>query len=223
MAHENDSFIREVNEELRSERFQTIWSRYSGIIVGAAGLIVVATAGVGIYEYWSGGRASDSGDQFLAALNLASENKNDEALAAFATLEKDGHGSYPVLARFRSATIEATKGNRDAAVSAFSAIGKDTSAPQVLRDAAKIRAALLLVDSGTYEQVSAEVEALAAEGQALRFSAREALGLAAWKAGDIVRSKEWFNQIANDVQAPRNIANRARIMLDNIAASGKAP
>lgn len=223
MAQDNDSFIREVNEELRSDRFQSIWGRFSGLIIGAAVLIVVGTGGAGVYEYWNSGRASDSGDQFLAALKLASENRNDEALAAFAELEKAGHGAYPVLARFRAATVEAAKGNADAAIATFSAIGKDKSAADVLRDAARVRAALLLVDKGSYEQVSAEVEALAAEGQALRYSAREALGLSAYKAGDFAKARDWFRQIAGDAQAPRNIANRAQIMLDNIAASGKAP
>jgi hypothetical protein len=93
----------------------------------------------------------------------------------------------------------------------------------VFRDAAKIRAAWLLVDNGSYDQVSAQVEVLSGESQAFRSSAREALGLAAYKAGDFVKARDWFQQITTDAQAPRNVANRAQIMLDNIAASGKAP
>ncbi len=37
------------------------------------------------------------------------------------------------------------------------------------------------------------------------------------------QAKDWFTQITNAADAPRNVANRAQIMLDNIAASGKAP
>jgi hypothetical protein len=66
------------------------------------------------------------------------------------------------------------------------------------------------------------VEVMATPGHALRHSAREALGLAAYKAGDMAKAKEWFQQIAGDAQTPRNIANRAQIMLDTIAATGKA-
>lgn len=116
----------------------------------------------------------------------------------------------------------AEKGDAKAAIDAFTAIGKDNSVPQVIRDVAHIRAAWLLIDNGTYEQVSTEVEALAVPGQGLRHSAREALGLAAYKAGQMERAREWFQQITEDSEAPRNVANRAQIMLDNIAAAGKA-
>ena len=39
MAHENDSFIREVNEELRSDQIKGVWSRYGKLIIAAAVLI----------------------------------------------------------------------------------------------------------------------------------------------------------------------------------------
>jgi hypothetical protein len=156
-------------------------------------------------------------------LKLAADNKPDEALKALADLETAGHGSYPVLAKFRSATLLAQKGDAAAAIAAFSDIGKDNGAPQVFRDTAKVRAAWLLIDNGTYEQVSAEAEVLTGENQAMRNSAREALGLSAYKHGDFVKAKQWFEQITGDAQAPRNVANRSQIMLDNITASGKAP
>jgi len=223
MADQNDSFIREVNEELRSDQFRSVWDRYGRAIIALAVLIVVATAASGGYEYWVERRASKSGDEFLAALNLAKDGKRDESLAALESLQNEGYGAYPVLARMRAATVEAEKGNPAKAIESFSAIGADTSIPQVLRDVAHMRAAWLLIDNGTYEQVSAQVEVMATPGNALRHSAREALGLAAYKAGDIARAREWFEQIAEDAETPRNVANRAQMMLGNIVASGKAP
>ncbi len=222
MAHENDSFIREVNEELRSEQLRNVWSRYGKIIIGVAVIVVLATAGHRGYTYWQAHQASKSGDRFMAALTLASENKPDEALAALKALEEDGGGSYPTLAQMRSASLLAEKGDTAGAVAAFSEIAKDGSAPQAMRDVASLRAAWLLVDEGTYEEVSAEAEVLTTGNHALRNSAREVLGLAAYKADDMMRAKEWFQAIADDATAPRNVSSRAQIMLDNIAASGKA-
>ncbi|MNF17368.1 hypothetical protein D3C80_2208270 [compost metagenome] len=48
------------------------------------------------------------------------------------------------------------------------------------------------------------------------------LGLSAYKAGDFARAKEWFEQVVDDAEAPRNLSNRAQMLLDLIAASGKA-
>ncbi|MGF6176643.1 tetratricopeptide repeat protein [Ensifer sp. 4252] len=222
MANQDDSFIREVNEELRSDRMKNIWARFGSVIVAIAVLIVLGTVGKVGYDYWRDNASSKSGDEFLQALNLAKENKADEALAALSNLQKDGYGAYPVLARLRAATLQAEKGETEAAIKAFSEIGKDTGLPEALRDAARLRAAYLLVDAGTYDQVSAEVEQLAVPQNNMRHSAREALGLSAYKSGDIAKAKSWFQQIVDDAQSPRNVAGRAQMLLDVIAASGKA-
>jgi hypothetical protein len=222
MANQDDSFIREVNEELRSEQVKAVWTRFGSVFIGIAILIVVGTIGKVGYEYWHETSASQSGDEFLAALTLSRENKTDEALAALATLEKDGYGAYPVLAKMRAATLQAQKGDTAAAVKVFSEISKDSALPQAMRDAARMRAAYLLVDTGTYEQVSAEAEQLAVPANGMRHSAREALGLSAYKAGDMAKAKTWFQQIVDDAETPRNLANRAQMLLDLIAASGKA-
>ncbi|MGN7751866.1 tetratricopeptide repeat protein [Sinorhizobium meliloti] len=222
MVNQDDSFIREVNDELRSDQMKAVWTRFGGIIIGIAVLIVLGTVGKVGYDYWQEASSSQSGDTFLAALNLARENKSDEALAALTELEKDGYGSYPVLAQLRVATLQAQKGETDAAVAAFSEIGRDTRIPAALRDAARLRAAYLLIDAGTYEQVSSEVEQLAVPQNAMRHSAREALGLSAYKAGDYTKAKSWFQQIVDDAQSPRGIMNRAQMLLDVIASTGKA-
>ncbi|MCR6500318.1 tetratricopeptide repeat protein [Shinella sp. CPCC 101442] len=220
MVNQDDSFIREVNEELRSDQMRLVWKRFGRILIAAAVLVVLGTIGKVGYEYWRDSEASAAGDNFLAALTLAREGKNDEALAALTALEKDGFGAYPVLARMRSASLLAAT-DTQGAVNAFSAIAKDSSVPEAVRDAARLRAAYLLVDTGTYEQVSAEVEQLATPQSALRHSAREVLGLSAYKHEDYARAKEWFDAIINDSESPRNVANRAQMLLDLISASGK--
>lgn len=106
MAFNDDSFIREVNEELRSDQMKGVWRRFGRYIIVVAILIVAGTAGKVLYDYWDDNRSSGTGDQFLAAMKLADENKNDEALAALDKLEKEGHGAYPVLARMRAATVQ---------------------------------------------------------------------------------------------------------------------
>ena len=71
MVDQNDSFIREVNEELRSDQVRNAWKRYSRIIIGAAVVIVLGTAGHRLWTHWDSTQASDAGDKFLAALTLA--------------------------------------------------------------------------------------------------------------------------------------------------------
>lgn len=219
----DDSFIREVDEELRSDRMRTIWKRFGKLIIALAVLIVVGTAADRGYRYWQETEASKSGDAFLAALNLAREGETEQALEALRALEADGYGSYSVLARLRAATVLADAGDYQAAISDFSTIGNDGSVPVAIRDAARIRAGYLLVDHGSYEDVANQVESLSGADNAMRHSAREALGLAAWKAGEAARANEWFSLIAGDTGVPASLMQRSQIMLDLIAASGNAP
>lgn len=221
MTNQNDSFIREVNEELRSDRMRDAWRRYGKVLIALAILLVIGTAGWRGWEYWQSKQAAKSGDVFMTALNQIEQGNLDAAGETLDQLEQEGHGSYPVLAQLRAATLLSEDGDTAAAISAFSTIGKDRSVPQAIRDASKLRAGWLLVDTGTYDQVSAEVEELASDGNPFRFSAREILGLSAYHHQDYARAQDWFEEITNDREASRNVLNRAQIMLEVMSANGE--
>jgi len=218
----DDSFFREVNEELRQDQAKALWDRFGPAFIGLAVLVVLGTAAFVGWQYWTESQANRSGDAFAAALALANTGKNDEALAALGALEKDGYGAYPLLARMRAATVLLQKGDAAGAVKEFDEVAADSSIPDGLRDMARLRAALILVDTGAYEDVSKRVEALTPDTNALRHSAREALGLSAWKAGKAKDALALFDQIADDQGAPRDLRQRARLMSELIRGSGDA-
>jgi hypothetical protein len=218
----DDSFIREVNEEMRKDQAKALWDRFGPIAIAAAVLAILATAAIVGYNHWVETRANRSGDAFSQALQLANEGKHDEALGALQKLEADGHGAYPTLARMRAGTVLAAGGDTAGAVAAFDEVAADSSVPSSLRDMARLRAAFLLVDSGSYDDVAARVEALTADTNAFRHSAREALGLAAWKEGRATDALSLFEQIAADEQAPQNSRQRATLMAELIQGAGAA-
>ena len=218
----DDSFIREVNEELRQDQARALWDRFGPAAIAVALAVVLATAAWVAWEYWTTSRANASGDRFSQALVLASADKQDEALAALQALEADGYGAYPVLARMRAATVLDAKGDKAGAVAAFDAVAADRSIDEPVRDMARLRAGLILVDSGSYADVSSRVEGLAVDTNALRHSAREALGLAAWKEGRAADALALFEQISADNFAPRNLRERATLLSELIRGSGDA-
>lgn len=221
MNNSDDSFIREVNEELRSEQIQNVWKRFRPVIIGVAVLIVLGVAGASLWEWWKARESSASGDRFIAAVKSASDAKQDEAIKSLEALSKDGFGSYPVLARLRLATLKAEKGDAKGAIADFNAIGQDASVPKAVRNAAKLRAAWLMVDNSSYEELASAVEELAAPSSPVRNSAREALGLSAYRAGNYVKAKEWLQLVMDDNDAPAGAKTRARTVLALITASGK--
>jgi hypothetical protein len=218
----DDNFIREVNEEYRQDQAKALFDKYGFWAIGVAIVVILAAAGWRGYDYWQSKQAAASGDLFSKALALADQGKTDEAVKAFEGLEKTGHGAYPVLARMRVASALADKGDYKGAVAGFDAVAADKSVAQSIRDIASLRAAYILVDHGSYADVAKRAEALTDDANPLRFSAREALGLAAWKDGKSADALKLFDEISGDATAPAGSRSRANMMAELIRGSGDA-
>ena len=215
-----ESFIREVDEELRSDQVRKFWDRYKWLVIGVAVSIIALTAGYNFWKSYSESVAGASGDRFLAAVALSADGKHEEAITELEALGKDGAGEYPALARIRLAAEYARQGAVDQAVEAFDEISSDNGFDETLRQVAQLRAGLLLVDHGDYDEVAKRLEPLAAIGESFRHSAREGLGLSAWKQGDLQKAHRWFTEIAQDILAPGGIRTRAGVMLDLLSGKG---
>ena len=216
----DDSFIREVDEDVRNEQFKDLWNTYKWLIIGGAVAIIASTAGYIAWEDYTQRAAGASGDRFIEAVELSSEGKHDEAIMVLEALGKDGVGEYPALATIRLAAEYAKQGNIDKAIEAFDKIAADNEFDATLRNVARLRAGLILVDHGTYEEVSMRLEAMAETGQPFRHSAREGMGLSAWKHRKYEQSHRWFSAIAEDADAPGGIRSRVIIMLELLAGKG---
>jgi hypothetical protein len=212
--------FQEVDEEVRREQFNKLWQRYGNLVVAACVLIVVAVGGWRGYEWWQAKKAGEAGAQFEAAVTLAEAGKHQEAEAAFAKLATDGTASYRVLARLREAA-QLAQTDHQAAVAAYDGIAADKSAGQVIQDLAGLRAGLLLVDTTPYAEMKSRLEPLTAQDRPFRYSTRELLALSAWKAGDKNAARQWVDMLMSDPQAPAGTRNRAEILSELIAASGK--
>jgi hypothetical protein len=215
--------FREVDEDLRHEQYKRLWDRFGTYVIGLAILIVVATAGWRLWEYWQERAAQQTGDRFVAALELAAAGKHDDAIKALDAIAADGSGEYPVLARFRAAAEKAAAGDKQGAVAGYDAIVSTASVPALVRDMARLRAALILVDTAPVRDLEARIGALAAVGNPWRHSAREVLGLAAWRTGDLETARKYYEEIAADQAKPADLQSRAQFMLALIQARVGAP
>ena len=214
--------FHEIDEDLRRERFNRLWTRYGAYVIGLAVLIVLAVAGWRGYEWWKLQRDQAAGAQFEAALQLAADGKTAEAEAAFQALEKDGTSGYRALARFRAAT-ELAKTDAAKAVAEYDSLGKDPSIAPLMQNVAQVRAALLLVDTAPLADIEGRMKPLDTPEGAFRHSAREIIGLAQYKAGDFKAATDTFSAILNDGQTPPGLRRRAELMRTLAAASIPVP
>jgi len=212
--------FHEIDEDLRRERFGRLWSRYGIYVIALAVLIVAGVAGWRGYEWWKLQQDQAAGARFEAALQLAAQGKTAEAEAAFAEIAKDGPRGYRALARFRSAA-ELAKTDPKAAVAAYDALATDAGIGALMQDVANIRAGFLLVDSAPLAEIEQRLKPLDTPDGAFRFSAREIIGLAQYKAGDFKAATDSFTGLLNDGQTPPGLRQRAELM--RTLASAQTP
>jgi hypothetical protein len=205
--------FQEVQEDLRRDRLKALWDRYGALIVTVAVLVVLGVGGWRAYEFYQARTAQQAGDRYQQASDLIEQGKGDEAIKAFAALGADGPAGYRTLARLREAD-ETAKTDKAAALKLYQAIVADGSIDPMLRDAARIRGAYAAVDAGSRADVKSLAEPLVAPDGAWTTLAREALGLAAYKEGDIDDARRNFDAIVSNPEAPGSTRQRADLMLN---------
>jgi hypothetical protein len=207
-----DNIFAEVDEDMRREELLKQWDKYGVYLLAAAVFVVLSVGGYKGYNWWQHKLGIESGTAFYQAKNLMIEKKSAEAVVAFSKIAKEGPAGYQTLAKFELAAVEVRKGNKKQAVAYFDEISA-TGADALLRDYAKIQAATLLVDDVKPEEIKHRVEGLNIDTNPWRYSARELLGLAAFRSGNLAESEKMFGQLVSDPTAPPEISKRAEIML----------
>ena len=61
----DDSFIREVNEELRQDQAKALWDRYGPAFIVLAVLVVLGTAAFVGWQYWTEIQGQQVGRRFF--------------------------------------------------------------------------------------------------------------------------------------------------------------
>lgn len=212
--------FREVDEEVRKDRLNELWKKYGLWVFLGCVLLVAATAAFTYWRNYQSAQRAALADRFLAAMELAQQGKAAEAAATFAEIGREGPAGYSALARMQEAAARARQGGREAALASYDQLAADTGAPILLRDAARLGAAMLLLETAPAAELEQRLAPLLADGNAWRYSARELRALLANREGRASESRAAFGALAEDAAAPAGVRARARQMLQTIGPAG---
>lgn len=215
----NDTIFREVDEELRGDRMRNFWRRFGPYVIGAAVAMVLLVAINEGWNWWQNSQASTASDRFYAALEIADGADVAAAQQALEAVEVASPAGYSTLAKFRLAGLLAKEGKTDEAVAAYDALATDEFNQQ-LKALALVFAANLFVDRGDVAAVEQRIQGLAAGDNALRNAARETIGLAQFKAGQLDAAVVTLNQILADPQTNQEMGGRIRVYVSQLVAMG---
>lgn len=219
MADNNDSLLREVEEELRREQMQKIWKRYNGLILGAAVLIVLAVAGYKFLETRRITAAETGGAEFMAAEKLSDDKKKDEAAKAFKAIAESGPAGYAALAKLHLAGAEVKEGKAADAVATYDSLAKQPGADDLLKNFAQLQAASLRMADADYEEIQNRLTSLIADNAPFAKSARELLGIAAYKAKKYDEARKYLEPLLVDPNASDDLQERVKVIMSGIATA----
>jgi len=208
----DDGLFREVDEEVRRDKATQIWNRFGNLIVAACVGVVLFVGGFKGWEYWQAQLAEKAGMEWYNAIRLSEEGKTAEADAAFEEITKSGHLGYSVLAKLAQAARLGRDGKTPEAVKLYEDVAANTSADQPLRDLARVRAAYLLVDSASADDLARRVAGLDVATSSWRHAVRELLVLANFRAGNIKAADEQATLILADPATPAALRSRTIIV-----------
>jgi len=211
--------FREVDEELRRQRAEDLWKSYGPYVIGAVVGIVALVAGISWWNASTQSAAEDAASRFVAADALVEEGQTQAAADAFAAIAASASGGYEVVASIRAAGLQAQAGDTEGAIATYDAIASG-SGDDTLRGLAALRAALLMADTASADELKLRLTPLSVEGHPWRFSAIELLGYAALRDGDTAGAGELYQQLADANGAPPLVRERARDMLRGLQLEG---
>jgi len=204
-----DTFLREVDENLRRDELQALAKKYAGWLIGALILFLVAVGG---WLYWQEHQRSKSAEQSeimadtyqdVGRKQMANVPQRLDALA------EDGGDAVRASALFARAAVAIDQNDRKLALQKYREIAEDKGLAQPHRDLALLRATTLEFDSIKPEEVIARLQPLVKPGEPWYGSAGELTAMAYIKQGKKAEAGRLFAAIAADKQVPDSIRARA--------------
>lgn len=204
-----ESFVREVDENLRRDQTQDFLKKNGPWIVGALLLFLAAIAG---WLYWQD-RQVKQAEAATERLNvvMGQIGAGDTAGAAkpLAELAQSGSEGVSAAARLTRAALALETSDRKSAIAEYRSVMDDKGLAQPYRDIATIRLTALEFDQLKPADVIARLKPLAEPGNPWFGSAGELTAMAMLKLNRRDEAGRLFAAIAADNQVPETIRSRA--------------
>ncbi|MFP6743632.1 MAG: tetratricopeptide repeat protein [Alphaproteobacteria bacterium] len=211
--------FREVDEDVRRDQWLKLWQAYGYYAIAAMVAVVLAVAGgVGWKEHRLSQHQAES-EQFAAASRSLAEGQAEVAARQFTVLADSAGDGYGSLARLREAEALAAAGDKTAAVAVLDRLAADSAVEPAIAQLASLMAAYQLMDHGSRDELERRLTPLMGADSPWRSSARELVGLIAFRAGETGAARQMFTDIVEDPVSPQAARSRAAGLLAILGSS----
>jgi len=206
---DNETFYREVDEELRKEQLTGFWKRYGALLIGGILLFLAALAG---FLWWQQRQTEQAGERGQALIETYEQVQAGQAKAAVPKLDQlatEGPEGIRAAALLTKADIAIQQKNLPAAAAAFRSVADNADFAEPYRQLALIRQTSVEFDQIAPQEVIRRLGPLAVAGNPWFGSAGELVALAHLKNNQPARAAPIFAAMAKDQKLPQSIRSRA--------------
>ncbi len=211
--------FREVDEDLRHERYLKLWRRYRYWLFG---ILAVALGGAVVYVVLDDMREEarlEEGGRMAAALSILDSGRSSEAADLLTALAAESETGYAALARLAEADARAKAGDISGAVAAYDAVSLDARVDPLYRELAVLLAAWRSIDRAPAMEIETRLAPLTLGQSVWRPLAVELSGIAALRAGNEEAARTAFDSLVADPAAPPGTRARAAELLESLGGS----
>ncbi|HYX47635.1 MAG TPA: tetratricopeptide repeat protein, partial [Sphingomicrobium sp.] len=191
-----ETFVREVDENLRRDRLRDFLQENKGSLIAAVILFLVASGGIIWFQQHREQRAEAEVEQLAQVYKDIGVGNTGKVPQQLDDLSHAGSKGVSATALFTRAAFALQQNDSKAATAIYKQIADDSSLPQSYRDAALIRQTALEFDQLTPEQVITRMQPLTQAGNPWFGSAGEMTALAMIKQGKKQQAGQLFATIA---------------------------
>lgn len=207
----NESFIDEVAEEVRRDKLYGYLRRYGWIAVAAVLLIVGAASWIEYRNAQARNQAQANGDALIAALN-----ETDPAARAAEMQAASVDGPAAIVQALLSAAMQEEADDIDAARATLDALATNPDTPELYRDVAALKSAMLPSDDTQAKLLA--LEQLSQPGRPFRLLALEQKAYIEVAGGEVDAAIATLNSIVEDASVTRGLQERAQTLMVSLGA-----
>jgi hypothetical protein len=212
--------FREVEEEVRRERYEKLWKKYRDHITGLGALVIIGVAGYQLYRVYEQREENKASISYVAATEMLDRGQAAAAAPQLAALAKSAPGGYAAVARLAEADALFAEGEKGDAVRIYQQIASGND--PYLGAAARLHAAWAIADAAPRSDVETILAPLTDRSNAWHELAREVIAYEDLRNGNEGAALRAYQEIAADPDAPGGLKTRADAMARFIKAGGDA-
>jgi len=218
----NETFLREVDENLRRDRVRDFAKKHGTSLIAAVVLFLAASGGAIWWQYHQKQHSEQQVEQLTETFRVIGTGNMGDAPKQLDAMSNSGSKAIRASAMFTRAAVAIQQNDTKLAIAKYREIVADDGLPQPYRDIALIRQTALEFDQIPAQEVIARLQPFVKPGGPWFATAGEMTALALIKQGKKDEAGRLFAAIVKDNEAPNSARERALQIAGSLGVDASA-